>query len=407
MDCFADEDQRRWHGDPFPLNVTSVEDMASAADLFEPRRARWLGESLNRLALHEPNSPSFPVLSSDRPLNAVQTLVGQRIAESLRLHGMPEEDMSPESALRELQAAECSYDGVPSNLANYDAAKLKVLHSTHKPKKISQFLPPEPAKLIEHYDSQILLPEHNCHEPFSPYWDLKLRFDKKARTSFILKLYHAGLIGMRKSPKSFIGAFFVKKKDPGAIRMVLDCRGTNRLHQPPPVTRLGSARCYADLQIEPTSSDEREGPWGMEADVCDADAFYNFSIPELTHYFAFNHPLLAAEWSQLGIECGSVFCPEVRGWVPVDADEFIYPCVEAVPMGWSWALFLCNEAIMSIARSCSPWAEGCFRERKPTPQFADHRTLLGVYVDNMTILGNSREDVVVRAEALTEAFESG
>ena len=74
----------------------------------------------------------------------------------------------------------------------------------------------------------------------------------------------------------------MKKKTPDAIRMVLDCRGTNKLHQPPPTTRLGSARCYADLDLAEV---EEGNGWGIEADV--NDAFYNFSIPELTHYFAF------------------------------------------------------------------------------------------------------------------------
>lgn len=169
---------------------------------------------------------------------------------------------------------------------------------------------------MEHFESQILSPDPPSDESFSPYWDPQLRFNKSKRLDFILRLHRSGLVSLRRSPKSFIGAFFVKKKTPDAIRMVLDCRGTNRLHQPPPTTRLGSARGYADLDL----SQEPEGSgWGIEADV--NDAFYNFSIPELTHYFAFNHPMSAKGWGDLGLSSKTVYDPCLRREVQVDPNE--------------------------------------------------------------------------------------
>lgn len=62
-------------------------------------------------------------------------------------------------------------------------------------------------------------------------------------------------------------------------------------------------------------------------------------------------------------------------------------------MGWTWALWLCNEAVLSIARSFSPWNDGILRERKPTQQLDNCRTIVGVYVDNITVIGSSAEDV--------------
>lgn len=396
MDQFHD---RRRHGDPFPLNVEEVKVLAETSQVFEPQRARWIGDSLNRLALHDGNSLNSPMISSARQPTVVQDYVNGRIVESLKLHGERPAGLSAESALSELQAAEVSYDGTPNNLANYDPAKLKILRSRVQPKRISSFLPAEPAKLVEHYESQILAPEQPDSEPFSPYWDPQLRYNKAKRLDFILQLHKSGLVSLRRSPKSFIGAFFVKKKTPDAIRMVLDCRGTNRLHQPPPTTRLGSARGYADLDL----SKEPEGSgWGIEADV--NDAFYNFSIPELTHYFAFNHPLTASEWSQLGLDASRVYDPSLRHHVITNPDELLFPCVEAVPMGWSWALFLCNEAVLNLCLRNAPWIDGVFREKKVAPQLRDYRTSLGVYVDNITIVGRSKDDVAHRAECVKQAF---
>ena len=115
-------------------------------------------------------------------------------------------------------------------------------------------------------------------ESFSPYGDPALRYSPKKRLDFICRLQQVGLIGLRKQPRSFIGAFFVKKKDPSAIRKVLDCRGSNRMHHPPPVTRLGSSPCYADLRVGDAAARGACG-FGREADV--NDAFYNFSVPDL------------------------------------------------------------------------------------------------------------------------------
>ena len=392
--------QRRRHGDPFPLDSGALRDLAAESGCFEPQRAQWIGDSLNKLALHTSNSFNFPHFATERPPTAVQDFVMGRVVESLKLHGDKPLNMTPETALHELQAAEFSYDGMPNNLASYDPGKLKVLRSQVQPKRISKFLPVEPAKLVEHYESQMLLPNHADDSGFSPYWDPALKYDRSRRLDFILRLHKSGLVKLRRSPKSFIGAFFVKKKTPDAIRMVLDCRGTNKLHQPPPTTRLGSARCYADLDLAEV---EEGNGWGIEADV--NDAFYNFSIPELTHYFAFNHPLEAHMWSDLGVDAASVYDPATRQYVQTDAHELLFPCVEAVPMGWSWALFLCNEAVLNICRQHSPWMDGVFRERKETPQLDQFRTSLGVYVDNITIVGREKSDVCLRASWVREAFE--
>ena len=62
--------------------------------------------------------------------------------------------------------------------------------------------------------------------------------------------------------------------------------------------------------------------WGIEADV--TDAFYNFSIPQLTHYFAFNHPLDAGVWKSLGVEASVVYDPNLRQYVPVESHDILY-----------------------------------------------------------------------------------
>lgn len=401
----SDLADRRRHGDAFPLNPSWLCDVASSRGIFEPRRAHWSGEALNQLALHRrENSLRSKVLSSTLPPTSAQVSVADRACRSMQIYGECPEGLTPETALAEMRAARSSYDEVPSNLAAYDPSKLKILKSIMKPKYIKQFLPIEASKILEHCETQVLKPECHDAEPFTPYWDPSLKHNRELRLDFIDHLFKAGVLCFRPRARSFVGAFFVKKKDPSAIRMVIDCRGTNRLHQPPPTTRLGSARCYSDLDLcdKPGWNKDRGGGWGREADV--NDCFYRFSIPELADYFALAEPMTREQWQARGIPCEFYEDPWSGKNTKTSVGQILYPCFQAVPMGWSWALFFCHEAVLEIARRGSPWADGVFREKKPCPEFGEHKTLLGVYVDNITIIGDQFNDVDERCKAVDAAF---
>ena len=74
-------------------------------------------------------------------------------------------------------------------------------------------------------------------------------------------------------------------------------------------------------------------------------------------------------------------------------------------MGWSWALFLANEAALNIACRGSLWADGILREKKVTPQLDEYRSLLGVYVDSITVIGKCPADVSERCRILQRSFD--
>ena len=304
----------------------------------------WLADALNKLALHDSfcNSKVDRVLSSKPSLTKTQGAVCDRILHSLQLYGGDESASTGRDALKSLCGSKPAYDGVPNNLASYSEERLKILKSTMHPRHVRDFLPVEAQKLLDHADTMIVNENAVDEEGFSPYWDPVLRHSPGERLRFILKLFNSGLLTLRAKPRSHVGVFFVKKKDPNFIRMVIDCRGTNRLHQPPPMTRLASARCYGDLQL----GEETQEPyaWGMEADV--NDCFYRFGIPELAHFFSINHPLTTAQWRRLGVDFGRIYDHERGGTFRPDDDQLLYPCFQAVPMGWAWALFFCNEAVL-------------------------------------------------------------
>eukprot|EP00438_Fugacium_kawagutii_P020747 Skav227424 [mRNA] locus=scaffold1986:83849:88250:+ [translate_table: standard] len=396
-----DIDERRRHGDIFPLPLRTLTEQVAEADVPFSQRAYWIGQTLNKLAMHESlNSRSSSVLCSGLPLTAAQRGVADRIAKSLSMHGECPGELTPEQALQSMRGSLSSYEGIPSNLAAYSHDRLKILEKGTCPQHIVQFLPPEAAVVVKNFRSTILrtpVPETGS---FSPYWDPGLRFSRKMRLDFISRLFQAGLMTLRPVASSFVGAFCVKKKDPRYVRLVIDCRGTNMLHQDPPVTRLGSSRCYGDLELDNCG---HSCAWGREADV--SDCFYRFSLPELSDFFAIDEPLQCQQRQQMGISADFVFDPREQKEVRTSPTMILFPCFKVVPMGWTWALWLCNEAVLNIALKNSPWNDGILRERKPTPQLSEHKTILGVYVDNITILGNCPEDVDHRARALQAAFD--
>ena len=239
---------RRRHGDPFPLPALPRDDK-TLLGLSEPRRANWVISSLNQLVAH----PEFRHSQHSRqqaPPTAVQTVALDHILQCLAEAGPPPLGLSPEKAFGELMASKSLYNGVPNNLAAYDPEKLKVLKSKFRPQPLQRILPPHVKPLYARFQSHIERTQPDIQQrlldfpdrcPAQPYWDPTLRQDKSARRSLIKLLYHAGVIGFRTKIKAKVGFFSVKKKDPQAIRLVIDARIPNFCHHSPPVTRLGSA----------------------------------------------------------------------------------------------------------------------------------------------------------------------
>lgn len=134
------------------------------------------------------------------------------MTDSLSMYGEPSEDISPDAALSSMCEGKLSYDGMPTTLVAYDPQKLKMLQSSLKPRHVLQFLPPEAAKTLDHFESTILGPPRDGSSSFTPYWDPSLRFVSKRRLDLILRLFHSGLLCFRRRAQSFVGLFFVKKK---------------------------------------------------------------------------------------------------------------------------------------------------------------------------------------------------
>jgi hypothetical protein len=366
----------------------------------------------------EPPLCSFFIFLHDRPgrpLTVVQDCAVRDIISAVRAAGAPPCGMTDETALSEMLASKTAYSAEPANLAPFSLDKLKVVHTRLRPQPLEHLLPEHAKVLLKDFTSYIERTAPDIADrqndlnmkPIKPYWDPVLRSCRKQRLQFIKILVQTGLIGFRKAIKSKVGIFFVKKKDPKFIRMIIDARLTNWCHRRPPVTRLGAGSCYVDLDLSDEAlfdtvtgvgalpstdftgghmhDETSTGGFGNEADV--QDCFYNYSMPSLASWFGIDEPLTVLEWRSVGISIQSYFDDNLQKEVPVHDHLVLYPCVEALSMGWSWALYFANEAVAYAVGKSAVARHSDVREKLPMPQLFSFPTLTGTYVDNVAIVG--------------------
>lgn len=151
-----------------------------------------------------------------------------------------------------------------------------------------------------------------------------------------------GVIGFRRRAKSFMALFFVAKKD-GTIRMIGDARRCNLAHRDPPRVALGSAAAVSEIDWSPGalgSDEDADAPQLYAGGLDLVDGFFQFSVPHLGSWFALNYAERAAVYG-----CSSVFNEATMVDDPIARDSYVYPVMQVLNMGWSWALFFCHSML--------------------------------------------------------------
>ena len=394
----------RVHGDPLPLRPDWVENSLEMAKVTFPRRGAWTARALNSLALHVPNSFSnFERKLLGQHPSATQSEFCNRITECFSEAGPRPAGMDGAEALRSMGGDKCLYSEEPKNLANYDYSKVKVLKSTLHPRQLSELLPPHVKSVLLRYQTLIEKPPEECDDcPIVPYWDPKLRHSKKELVRLITGLARVGLVTFRAAVKEKIGLFFVRKKTPQWIRMVIDARRVNHRHRCPPTTKLATPRAFVDIQFPPTNNGEPLA-FGMEADV--NDCFYNFVTEELASWFGIDFPLRVGDWVSAGWNLSKIFDDATGRFYTPDLDLVVYPVFRGLCMGWSWSLFFANEAVAHIVRGMQPSPMHEIRDKTPSPDIM-LGPVTGVYVDNISIIGRTKAEVKQAAAKIDGFFRA-
>ena len=387
----------RAHGDPFPLGPCWVADNTDKLGLPFPQRGAWAAKSLNTLVLQNPNSNFDQKLRSISP-NRAQLSVIQRIVDNLQQSGEPPEGMSGSDALTSMAGGKGLYHEEPRNLANYDFSKVKVLHSQLNPRPLDSMLPAYAKSVLQKYQTLIELSNQQLVDQgplnIKPYWDPKLRESDKEKVKLIVALANKGLITFRRKIKERIGLFFVKKKTPEWIRMVIDARRVNASHHEPPCTRLSTPRSFLDMQLPPTL-DGSPLAFGIEADV--NDCFYNYFTETLASWFGIDRRGSIGFWKSMGWESSPLFDDDLQGFSTFDDTTEVYPVFKGLCMGWSWSLFFANESVNFIAGGWVDRPLQQVRDKSPVP-LLNGGPIIGVYVDNISIIGRTFDDTMAAAK---------
>ena len=409
------------HGEPLPMPVP-----VSSTKRWHPRlrtasapHIRRVGNvvaSINRLAsatlrgsLHAYNEPP----RSCRP-TGVQVDMVDSIARRVFEYGEPPGDLSPESALLELCASRDLYSQEPQNLAPYQADKLKVAKGGIVTKSATALLRPEIAGLLSKFRECIERPPAELDQVLSdgsppvPYWDPVLKSSTEQRHQLFRRLIRLGIFGAHTGIKCKAGVFFVKKKD-GSIRMVIDSRLPNLYHRRPPRASLGTAQALAELDLSESSLRMGGGYGPLEFEMRQSssdvkDAFYQFDIVQLGSWFGIDEELRAGDF-----EVSQAWDDELQAYVPLGEDDLFYIGVDAMPMGWTWALFFCNEAVTECAAESLPTGDGwkqILRDRQPAPRVQKGKPVQSVYVDNFNSYAGSKTDAVASLAGFDRACRS-
>ena len=391
-----DGEDLRKHGSPFPFRADSLP---------LPKRAIDCVKSLNQLA--GVKLDALQLQHSSRPPTKVQKDLVSHIQTCLDEHGGCPENLDGTSALTDLTRAFCPYDGMPSHLADYDFEKIKILHSGVQPKRIMDLLPNHVRPLVQDFKQHIVrdplqvqadLARDPTAMPRRPYWDPTLQRDSDKRMQLFRRMFSIGLLDLQPVIRAKAGIFCVKKKTPEHIRMIIDGRQANFMHRRPPVTRLGSSACLAELRLDSCTSQ----PMARECDV--SDCFYQFRIDQIAAFFAVGDGKSLQWWGDNGILVQDVYDYDLGCRRATNPDEVLYPVISAMSMGWAWALYLANETIAGIVQQSAPNPRAELRERLPCPQLEQFATVTSTYVDNVTVIGVDSVAVHTRCQILDEAF---
>jgi hypothetical protein len=322
-------------------------------------------------------------------------------------------DLDGPSALRELGSDDFLYTQGAAHLAEFDAAKTKILHRRLKPTPAHQLLPPDARAYVEHFQEFIERPEAELEAKGQddtmpePYWDPRLKRSSARRMELYHLLWQCGLLTFRKRRKARAGIFAVKKKD-GMQRLIVDARQANWCHHRPPKAQLSTAAGMLSLDLSPETLEshgfgEPFAPCFEAGDV--SDCFYNFQIHQLASWFAFDDRFSVQHLWDLGFAFDEIFDDATHQYVAVSPTDMVFPCFGGLPMGWSWALFLANESIVHQATAHRQFAaDDIIRDRARAPDVLPDRPAVGVYVDNIHVFSGSMGGASDRMQYIEERF---
>ena len=293
-----------------------------------------------------------------------------RFRDAVRSLGKPPDDLSGRGALVDLQA-KLGYSGEPASLAPFNGELVSLPPVGGSPSSLTAILGPEAESVVKVLRQKMVSP--NEAGDFkreaglkAPYFDPKLKHCRVSYVQFLRRLEAAGLVEYRLHVREQVGLFCVWKKS-GKQRLIVDARLSNCWFGASSKVSLATGASFAALDVDP-------GPPIEVGGVDIADAFYQIELPtEFRDLFGLR-PVQAGEvdlWT--------------LGGRPVSPTQKVFPVFKAVPMGWTHALWICQQCHEHVVNSI-PKLPASLRlvDGKPAPHMRPF--VHTEYVDNFVAL---------------------
>ena len=223
---------------------------------------------------------------------------------------------------------------------------------------------------------------------FKPYFDPELADNHSTYGDFLTRLHAAGMLRFRASHETCgaLGIFFVRKKD-DSLRLIFDTRKLNMRFKDPPKTELPTASAMSNIE-----SFDSSNVYLGSGDI--KNAFYSLRVPDALSDL-FTLPRIRARYLPASLRAS--FEHE---------DTWVTPCLTVLPMGWNWALHLCQSFTSNVVKIACP----------DSSYFSDHSgsrhlsspadTLTTCYVDNFCVLGHDPKLVDLQLSKIHKHFSN-
>ncbi|CAK0903346.1 unnamed protein product [Prorocentrum cordatum] len=361
----------------------------------EVDRALW---GLNSLFTHQPQprDRASPGKGPERGaecgsyhlFSAGQAGVLDRVRRAVRDLGPPPVGASPAEALRKLRVASW-YDVDSTTLGRYSLADVSLPSGDVRPVPVSELWVEGGCQMVEDFCRLNVVPPEQSRARLrssgvvTPYSDPKLRHPR-AFEEFMSALAARGMLDFSLEDGERVEPFFVTKKN-GKLRLVVVCRRSN-CH----FTEAGGVSLCTGEGLSAIELGADEDIFVGGADL--SDAFYHMGLPKpLRKYFTFR-PVRAA----------SVGCTEIGGRA-VAAHEKVYPRLAVIPMGWSWALWMCQKIHERIVEADGSDPKFRITDKTCPPDLS--QPCHTQYVDNYIAISTNRDNVKKSVSSAITALE--
>ncbi|CAK0810365.1 unnamed protein product, partial [Prorocentrum cordatum] len=275
----------------------------------------------------------FPPLDAEHLSPPRRASLPKDRAVGVQIYMDPPSDLSPKEAFQGLLRGRGVYDTETAytTLAPYQRGAVSLPCDVSTAPAVGTLVTGRALEYLVEAEEQMIRTDaevqldRETNGEIKTYTDPLLANSRRRYSTFVKDLKRKGLVGFTRDPKEFVGVFFVWKKERASMRT---------FHRMMFGNHLSKYFCY---------------PGG-----------------------------LAKEFGIVG---------QVVEGVSVRADDYLWPCALALPMGWTWSLYFAQVANLGLVERVPALTSSCVAtDRGPPIVLTPTSSWHYVYVDNVGLL---------------------